>query len=439
LTDKQKHLLSLGLVLIMIGLSIVMIFPIEKSAKLGLDLRGGLQVTYEAKDSPEVKVTEERMEQAEFVLNQRVNALGVAEPEIQREGARNIVVQLPGVKDPERAKEILGKAAVLEFAIVQDAYAAINDMAELNKQKLEGKPVLGPVELTGDTISSAQATFGGEIGAQPIVNMTFNNEGAVKFGQITANNVDKRLAIVLDDQIITAPNIRGAIPDGKAVIEGIGSIDEAKEIAIVLNSGSIPVTLEILEYRRVGATLGAEALRAGVIAGIAGYLFVALYLLFYYQGLGLITWLGITTYAILFWGVVAAMGQFYGWTLTLPGIAGLILSLGIAADSKIIIFERIKEEVREGKTFRTAADSGFWHGFKTSLDADLVTMLVMFVVFLVGVSQIRGFALALIIGLALDIVLMLLFTRPTLGLLAQIWPIKSPNLLVRVGKVRQNA
>ncbi|MBS3909037.1 MAG: protein translocase subunit SecD [Actinobacteria bacterium] len=439
MTDKQKHLLSLGLVLIMIGLSIVMIFPIEKSAKLGLDLRGGLQVTYEAKDSPEVKVTEERMEQAEFVLNQRVNALGVAEPEIQREGARNIVVQLPGVKDPERAKEILGKAAVLEFAIVQDAYAAINDMAELNKQKLEGKPVLGPVELTGDTISSAQATFGGEIGAQPIVNMTFNNEGAVKFGQITANNVDKRLAIVLDDQIITAPNIRGAIPDGKAVIEGIGSIDEAKEIAIVLNSGSIPVTLEILEYRRVGATLGAEALRAGVIAGIAGYLFVALYLLFYYQGLGLITWLGITTYAILFWGVVAAMGQFYGWTLTLPGIAGLILSLGIAADSKIIIFERIKEEVREGKTFRTAADSGFWHGFKTSLDADLVTMLVMFVVFLVGVSQIRGFALALIIGLALDIVLMLLFTRPTLGLLAQIWPIKSPNLLVRVGKVRQNA
>ena len=439
MTDKQKHLLSLGLVLIMIGLSIVMIFPIEKSAKLGLDLRGGLQVTYEAKDSPEVKVTEERMQQAEFVLNQRVNALGVAEPEIQREGARNIVVQLPGVKDPEGAKRLLGKPAVLQFAIVQDAYAAINDMAVLNKQKSEGKPVLGPVELTGDKINSAEATFGGQIGAQPIVNMTFNDEGAVRFGQITANNVNKRLAIVLDDKIITAPNIEGAIPDGKAIIEGIDSIDEAKEIAIVLNSGSIPVELDILEYRRVGATLGSEALREGVIAGIVGFMLVAIYLLFYYQGLGLITWLGISAYAILVWGVVAAMGQFYGWTLTLPGIAGLIISIGIAADSKIIIFERVKEEMREGKTFRTAVDSGFWHGFRTSLDADLVTMLVMFVLFFVGVSQIRGFALALIVGLTLDIVIMLLFTRSSLGLLAQIWPIKSPKLLVRVGKVRQNA
>jgi protein-export membrane protein SecD len=269
--------------------------------------------------------------------------------------------------------------------------------------------------------------------------MTFNSEGGTEFAQITGQHVNKRLAIVLDGKIITAPNINGPIPDGKAVIEGIKSIDEAKEIALVLNTGSVPVNLDIQNSESVGPTLGAEALHAGVIAGIIGFALVALYMLLYYQGLGLVTWVGLAAYATMVGGVIAAIGRTSGWTLTLPGIAGLIISIGIAADSKIIIFERVKEEMRTGKTFRTAVDSGFWHGFRTSLDADLVTMLVALVLFLVGVSQVRGFALTLMIGLALDVVTMLLFTRASLGLLAQVWPIKSPGLLVRTGRVTQNA
>ena len=189
----------------------------------------------------------------------------------------------------------------------------------------------------------------------------------------------------------------------------------------------------------LSAATGADALQAGVIAGLIGFTFVALYMLVYYQGLGLVTWVGLSVYATLVWGVVATIGRAYGWTLTLPGIAGLIISIGIAADSKIIIFERLKEEMRNKKTFRTAVDSGFWHGFRTSLDADLVTLFAAIVLFLVGIGEVRGFALTLIIGLSLDIFTMLFFTRPVLGLLAQVWPVKSPALLVRTGGVTKSA
>ena len=438
MADKTKHLLTLGIVFVLVVASVFMIYPVNKSTKLGLDLKGGLSIIYTAEDSPGAKVTDEKVKQAEYVLRERVDALGVAEPDIQREGARNIMVQLPGIKDPEKAQEILGKPAVLQFAIVKDEYANYQD-SQLNTFQKQGKHVLGPVLLTGDKITSAKATYGGTLGQTPEVSLTFNREGANRFAQITAQNVNKHLAIVLDNNIVTAPNIEEAIPDGKAVINNIKSIDEAKEIALVLNTGSIPVTLKISQADRIGPKLGADALQAGVIAGLIGFTFVALYMLVYYQGLGLVTWVGLSVYATLVWGVVATIGRAYGWTLTLPGIAGLIISIGIAADSKIIIFERLKEEMRNKKTFRTAVDSGFWHGFRTSLDADLVTLFAAIVLFLVGIGEVRGFALTLIIGLSLDIFTMLFFTRPVLGLLAQVWPVNSPALLVRTGGVTKSA
>jgi len=438
LTDKQKHLISLGVLLVLVVAAIFVAFPVSKSFKLGLDLKGGLSIIYTAKDTPKAPVTEDSMKQAEYVLRQRADKLGVAEPEIQREGARSIMVQLPGIKDPEKAKEIMGKPAVLQFAIVNDQYNAMTD-EELNTLKQQGKPVLGPVLLTGDKITNANATFGGQIGSQPIVNLSFNAEGANTFAQVTAQNVGKRLAIVLDGDIITAPNIDEAIPDGNAVINGVGSIDAAKEIALVLNTGSIPVALDISEAQSVGPTLGADALKAGLIAGIIGFILVALYMLVYYRGLGLVTWIGLSIYATLTLGIIATIGKYYGWTLTLPGIAGLIISLGVAADSKIIIFERLKDEMRSKKTFRTAVDAGFWNGFRTSLDADIVTMVAAFVLFLVGIGPVKGFALTLIIGLVLDIITMLIFTRPVLGLLAHVWPIKTPAMLVRMREVTESA
>ncbi|MCL6472152.1 MAG: protein translocase subunit SecD [Firmicutes bacterium] len=436
MTDKQKHAISLGVLLLLVIAAAAMITTTKP--KLGLDLKGGLSIIYTAKDTPGSKVTDEKMRQAEYVLRNRVDGLGVAEPEIQREGPRNIMVQLPGIKDPEKAKEYLGKPAVLQFAIVNQEYESMNE-GQMNTLLKQNKPVLGPVLLTGDKITDAKATYGGNLGNQPIVTLSFNDEGANTFAQITAQNVKKKLAIVLDGKIITAPTIQTAIPDGKAEITGINTIDEAKEIALVLNSGSIPVTLDISEAQSVGPTLGAEALRAGIIAGAIGFALVALYMLLYYQGLGLVTWVGLTAYATLVFGVISAIGRTYGWTLTLPGIAGLIISIGVAADSKIIIFERLKDEMRSKKTFRTAVDSGFWHGFRTSLDADIVTFLAALVLFFVGIGPVKGFALTLIIGLTIDVVIMLLFTRPVLGFLAQIWPVKSPALLLRMPRIKEVA
>lgn len=437
MTDRQKHLLSLGVLLVFLAAAIYMVATVKP--RLGLDLRGGLSVRYVAKDTAAIKVTEDRMRQAEFVLRQRVDALGVAEPEVQREGPRNIIVQLPGVKNPEEVRDILAKPAVLEFAVVQDEFVGLNEK-QLNDAQKEGKKVLGPVLLTGDTVTDARATFGGQVAQQPEVSLTFNNEGTSKFAQITAQNVNKRLAIVLDDQIITAPNINEPIPEGKAVINGVGSIDEAKKIALVLNTGSIPVELDVLDMQQVGPTLGAEALRQGLIALAAGFALVALYMLLYYQGLGIVSWVGLAVFGALMWGIVSAIGGVYGWTLTLPGIAGLIISIGMAADSSIIIFERIKEEMLEKKTFRTAVDSGFWHGFRTSLDANLVTVFAALALFTIGIGPVKGFALALLIGLTIDTLIMLMFTRPILGLLATIWPVKSPSLLVWLGRgVTENA
>jgi SecD/SecF fusion protein len=344
------------------------------------------------------------------------------------------MVQLPGVKNPEQVTDLIKKPAVLRFRIVQDKYNSMTDDQldkEYKKDKNDNK-VLGPVLMTGDKVAKADATYGGQVTQQPIVDLTLNDAGAKQFEEITSKNVNKRLAIVLDDKVITAPNIQTAISGGKAVIEGIKSVDEAKEIEMVLNTGSIPVELEILDSSSVGATLGNDALRAGLIAGLIGLALVGVFMLLYYQGLGIVTWVGLSFYIALVWGVIAGIGRLNGWTLTLPGIAGLIISVGIAADSKIIIFERVKDELRNKKTFRTAVDSGFWHGFRTSLDADLVTIFAAAVLFFVGIGPVKGFALTLMIGLCMDIILMLLFTRPALGLLASIWPIKTPAFLVHV-------
>jgi protein-export membrane protein SecD len=433
----------LGFIIILVAAAVFTIMPINKSTKLGLDLKGGLSIIFRAKDTPKMKITEEKMQQAELVLRNRVDVLGVAEPEIQREGARNIMVQLPGVKHPEQVTDLIKKPAVLRFRIVQDKYDSLTDdqLDKAYKKDKTDNKVLGPVLMTGDKVSKASATYGGQVTQQPIVDLTLNDAGAKQFEEITSKNAGKRLAIVLDDKVITAPNIKEAISGGKAVIEGVKSVDEAKQIEMVLNTGSIPVELEILDSSSVGATLGNDALRAGLIAGLIGLALVAVFMLLYYQGLGIVTWVGLSFYIALVWGVIAGIGRMNGWTLTLPGIAGLIISVGIAADSKIIIFERVKDELRNKKTFRTAVDSGFWHGFRTSLDADLVTLFAAAVLFFVGIGPVKGFALTLMIGLTMDIVLMLLFTRPALGLLASIWPIKTPGFLlhVRSKAVAENA
>ncbi len=415
MSKQQKYLLSVFFVLALVGLSIYLIYPPAKSTSLGLDLKGGLHVVLKAIPSPEAPVTEDAMEQALLIIRERVDKLGVAEPQISRQGTNHIVVQLPGVKDPDKALEIIGKTALLEFKPV------IGEEGDHLK--------LGKTVLTGKYLKSATVDFD-ELG-RPKVDITFTSEGAKKFDEITSRMVGQRLAIVLDYNpegktdrergIISAPVIRERIPSGRAEITGDFTMDEAKELALVLQTGALPVKLELQQKRVVGPTLGQDSLRAALKAGIAGLILVAFYMVFYYRALGLITCGSLSIFAVLFWGVIAAFNRFtpWGWTLTLPGVAGIILTIGVAADSSIVIFERVKEELKAGKSLRSAADKGFLFGFKTMVDADVVTLIAAIVLIVTGIGPVRGFAVSLAVGILIDLFTTFFFTRPLLALVAR--------------------
>lgn len=415
MTNKQKYLLALGFVFVLLGAAVYGLFV--RPPKLGLDLRGGLHVVLTAKEKPGAPVTEEAMEQTKRIIDQRVNRLGVAEPGIERQGGRNIMVQLPGVKEPQKALEVIGKTALLEFKPV------------LNFDEEEKKYVLGPTLLTGKALSGAKV--GEDELGRPAVDITFNKEGAKKFDEIAKEFYQKQLAIVLDGVVMSAPVIQSTEYRGKAQITGDFTIDEARRLVVVLEYGALPVELEISENRVVGSTLGHDSLIAGLRAGIIGLVLVALFMVGFYRVLGFLSWLTLTVFAVLLGGLLVLVNA----TLTLPGIAGIILMIGVAADSSIIVFERIKEEARGGKTIRTAMDTGFTHGFRTFLDADLVALTTAIILFWFGVGPVRGFALTLMLGIACDIFTSLFFTRSVLGLLARTRLVKKPRLLGMRGEV----
>ncbi len=409
MTNKQKYLLALGFVFVLLGVSLYGVFV--RPPRLGLDLRGGLHVVLTAKEKPGAPISEEAMEQTKRIIDQRVNRLGVTEPGIERHGRGNIMVQLPGIKEPQKALEVIGKTALLEFKPV------------LNFSEEKKEYILGPTLLTGKALSSAK--IGEDELGRAAVDITFNKEGAKKFDEIAKELYQKQLAIVLDDVVMSAPVIQSTEYGGKAQITGDFTIDEARRLVVVLEYGALPVELEISENRVVGPTLGHDSLIAGLRAGIIGLVLVALFMVGFYRVLGFLSWLTLTVFAVFLSGLLVVVNA----TLTLPGIAGIILMVGVATDSSIIVFERIKEEVRGGKTIRTAMDTGFTHGFRTFLDADLVTLTTAIILFWFGVGPVRGFALTLMLGIACDIFTSFFFTRSVLGLLARTRLVKHPKLL----------
>lgn len=421
MTNIQKYLISLALVLAVVGSSLYLL--ITRPPKLGLDLQGGLTVVLTAVSRPGAPVTEEAMRQALFIINQRVNKLGVAEPEIERQGPRNILIQLPGIRDPEEALQIIGQTALLEFKIVKPEFAG-QSVQGLNNLVSQGKEPLGPTLLTGESLESAQADFDPKTNA-PEVSIRFTREGSSQFAEITGQNVQKRLAIVLDDRVMSAPTISERIPSGRAVITGIKTVDETKRIVLVLQTGALPVQLIKSTHRTVGPTLGRDSLRQGLQAGVIGLILVFLFMALYYRAFGVVTWLSLIIFSTLLGGLLVLVGA----TLTLPGIAGIVFILGSAADSSIIVFERIKEEVRGGKTVRVSMDTGFMHGFRTFLDADLVTFTTAAVLFYFGIGPVKGFALTLMLGIASDLFTSFFFTRSALGLLGKLRLFSRPALI----------
>ncbi|MCK4777606.1 MAG: protein translocase subunit SecD [Actinomycetia bacterium] len=420
--QQQKAFLSISIVLLLVAISIYLIIPPSESTRLGLDLKGGMNIILTAIPSPDAPVSEEAMEQAMLIIRQRVDKLGVAEPDISRQGKDNILIQLPGVKHSEEALEIIGKPAFLEFKKVLDA----DGDGEPDEDE-EGNLILGETVMTGKYLKDVRVIF--DQTGTPGVSIEFTKEGGKKFEEVTGSMIGELLAIVLDGELMSAPVVQEKIsPPGGAEITGKFTVEEAKRLRLVLQTGALPVKLELAENRTVGPSLGEDSLKAGLRAGIFGLLLVLLYMVLYYRALGVVTCLALTVFSILFWGVIVSINKFtpWGWPLTLPGIAGIILSIGLVADSSVVIFERIKEEVNLGKTMRSAAESGFSHGFKTMVDADLVTLIGAIILIWVGIGPVRGFAVSLAVGISIDLFITYFFSRPILMTISQFKILENP-------------
>lgn len=370
---------------------------VQENMTLGLDLQGGVHVVLQAKDTPDAKVTDEAMQSAKATIENRVNQLGVAEPLIQIQGQDRLIVELAGIEDPEQA--------VIDM--IQTAY-------------LEFKTAEGTTVLTGRHLEDAREAREPMSGAVT-VNLAFNREGAQEFARVTQENVGRPIGIYLDGELLQAPVVREPIRDGRAEITGYGSLEEAHRMAILLRSGALPVKLEVLEKRTVGPQLGADSLNKSLNAGIVGLIAIVVFMAVYYRVPGMIANLALIIYTLIVLAVLIGINA----TMTLPGIAGFILSMGIAVDANVIIFERIKEELRSGKALRSAVNDGFKRGFTAIFDANVTTLLVALVLYYFAASGFRGFAVILSIGILASMFTAITLTRWMLHLVVNIGFIKN--------------
>ncbi|MBU0900280.1 protein translocase subunit SecD [bacterium] len=394
--------------LLVIIMAVVLTYPLKKKIKLGLDLQGGVHLVLEVdKDYlPEGTELGEAVDRALEIIRNRVDEFGVSEPIIQKQGKEKILVQLPGIKDIERAINLIGKTALLKFKLVNEdnLEEAIGGKAfegyELLYQENENKrkaPLLLKVEpeLTGANLVEAQVKFDPNMFNRPYIAIELDEEGANKFAEITGTNLNKRLAIVLDDKIKSAPVIKSKISDGKAVIEGDFTLEEARDLAMVLRAGSLPAPIKIIEKRVVGPTLGEDSIKKGISAVLIGLVIIIIFMLAYYKLSGLVASLTLLVNLV----IIFALISLFKATLTLPGIAGIALTIGMAVDANIIIYERIKEELRLNRTIRASIDTGYQRAFSAIFDSNLTTLIIGFVLFVFGRGPIKGFGVTLSIGI----------------------------------------
>ncbi|MDD5495812.1 MAG: protein translocase subunit SecD [Candidatus Omnitrophica bacterium] len=396
---------------------------------LGLDLQGGMHVVLRVDMSKlPADAKKDALERAIEIIRNRIDQFGVGEMAIQRQGKDRIVVQLPGVTDRERALELIGKTAHLEFRLVsdnvEDLKKALNNEAvpgyELKYMETErgGKEpllVAKDAELTGDCIVNAKTEFSSRGFGEPYVSLTLNSKGAETFAKITAANVGKRLAIVLDGKVQSAPVIREAIPSGQAQISGNFSVEEANDLSVVLRAGALPAPVVVEEERTVGPLLGADSIRSGLRATLIGALLTFLFMIFYYRLAGVIANIALALNLLL---ILACLAMFKG-TLTLPGIAGLILTIGMSVDANVLIYERIREELKLGKSLRAAISSGYHRASSAIIDSNLTTIVAAVLIFKFGTGPIRGFAVTLTIGLLANLFTAVTCTRVIFELLCE--------------------
>lgn len=451
-TRRYKIMLIVGLIVSFGGLGGVI--AAGASPKLGLDLEGGISVILQATGED---VQEDVLNETVNLIRDRIDALGVAEPEVSVAGNENVLIQLPGVEDEEAALDLIGTTAQLTFRqveavyqpddkkapeITEEADSSVNDetvvypSADPQDQTIyELKPANG---LTGTIVDDAEAVPIG--GNSWTVSIDMNADGAKLWEDFTdelaclrdqGEQIKSQVAIVLDGKVESAAGMQdpatspqGGVECGKGITGGETSIDvgserEAKDLALVLTTGALPITLEQQEVRKVSPTLGRESLNTGLFAGAVGLGLVMIYVLLYYRTLGLVIWLGFFQFTALLYTALALLGEGAGLSLTLAGVAGIIVSIGIAADSFIVAFERLKDEVRSGKSLRAAVQRGSDRAIKTILVADFVTGIGAVILFFLAVGPVRGFALTLGLSTVVDVLLAYFLIRPAMVLLGR--------------------
>ena len=337
------------------------------------------------------------------IVRRRIDALGTKEPSIQSQGGKYILVQLPGVDNPEHIKNLIGQTAKMTFHLVNENVSneqiasgrAPNGTEFLPYMDMGGQliPVYSRVEVSGESLKDSQAEF--DQNNMPVVSTVFDASGARRFAKLTTEHVNERFAIVLDGKVLSAPVIREPIPGGRGQISGGFTLQGAKDLAVLLRSGALPAPLQVIEERVVGAGLGADTIAAGKVGAIAGVLFIFIFLFFIYRAFGVIA--GIALMVNL--GMIVGLTALFGATLTLPGIAGIVLTLGMAVDANVLPFERIRDEVKAGTPSLRAVNIGFDRAMKTVLDGNLTTLICALVLFQFGAGPIRGFAVTLSIGI----------------------------------------
>lgn len=458
------------LALLLVGLTATALLQGATSVRLGLDLRGGTSVTLQPRASNDSnKITSDAIDQAVTIIRQRVNSLGVAESEVTAQGSgtnRQIVISVPG-DSGRRVVDLVGQTAELRFRQVlataagtpgaggdsaatpvsgiapelNAQFAALDCTQEASRQGTGAdaptdtivacdrsglsKYILAPAEVLGRQVSKASAGIDTQAGNVWIVQLTFNGEGTKAFGALTSRvtslaSPQNQVAIVLDGLVVSAPSINEAIPSGSAQITGNFSQVEAQDLANVLKYGALPLAFDRGEVQQVSPTLGADQLRAGLLAGALGLLLVFIFSLLYYRALGLVTVGSLIVAAALLYLTFLVLGKSIGFTLTLAGIAGAIVSIGITADSFIVYFERIRDEIREGRSLRSAVETGWARARHTIIVADMVSVLAAVLLYFFAVGGVRGFAFTLGLTTLIDLLVVFVFTKPLVTILSRV-------------------
>jgi SecD/SecF fusion protein len=414
---------------------------LTRPARLGLDLRGGTQIVLEARDTEQVTVDGDTVDRTLEVLRRRVDQMGVSEPTLQRAGDRRVIVELPGVTDPDEAVAVIGRTAQLTFhpvlgVFTDDAAPAEGELALPDESGARLR--LAPAAVTGNDVSTARAGLSGDVGATWRVEVEFRGSGSSAWTALTAaaacappGDPTRRIAIVLDDRVVSSPAVGAdvacdvGIAGGATVITGDFTQDEAKDLALLIRAGALPVPVEVVEQRTIGPTLGDAAIRASAQAAVIGALLTIGYMIVYYRLLGVLAAVALVLYGAMSYAVLLLLGA----TLTLPGIAGFVLAIGMAVDANVLVYERIKEERAGGATTRRAAENGFRRAWTAIADSNATTLLAAGLLFFFASGAVRGFGITLSIGVVVSVFTALVVTRLLVDLVVRTRLRERPRLL----------